>query len=482
MPATIFFSWQLDTPPALGRNFLHSALEAACRALGKEKDVEDASRDPLTVDSDTQGEPGQPPIVETILKKIDAAQLFVADMTYTAQSVDGKHAPNPNVLIEYGWALKGKTHSRIISVMNTAYGKPPEIELPFDLRYARWPLFYHLVDDATPEVKAEVKRKLVKDLASRIRACLRDVQEAPEAPPRLPFTDLRVRAIEAGWNGDIHAATIGDNDWGSFCRRLRQAVADGTLAFTGRRYLYDFGEEADDQPQVPIPPSHFDEYGFDIVQLATANNYDIFTSKLGVAPRELRGDIFRDLHVDDAQARAWLAHGGRPPAPSDVAVRTDIGGAAIGDCVPVCTLTVRNIGKADFERCLVEIVEFSGTLPPNAALPMTLRSANQIRSNERGRFLLSAGQEVVIPLAFHRPQRANEWFLVDEHGARHFFSADATKMIVRIYGGPAPGNALVFINTDAGWKAMPTVSTVPSDATLRTLSRTGLGAIGQLTG
>jgi hypothetical protein len=114
------------------------------------------------------------------------------------------------------------------------------------------------------------------------------------------------------------------------------------------------------------------------------------------------------------------------------------------------------------------MVEFSGTLTPNCALPLTLRSANQIRSNKRGRFLLSAGQEVLIPLAVHRPQRANEWFLVDEHGEKHFFSANPTKMILRIYGGPSPGNALVFINTDAGWRAMPTVSTVPSDATLRT--------------
>jgi hypothetical protein len=99
-----------------------------------------------------------------------------------------------------------------------------------------------------------------------------------------------------------------------------------------------------------------------------------------------------------------------------------------------------------------------------------------------GRFLLSAGQEVIIPLAFRRPQRANEWFLVDDAGAKHFFSADPTKMIVRIYGGPAPGNALVFIIADAGWKAMPTVSTVPSDVSLRTMSGTRFGGLGSLIG
>lgn len=468
MPATLFFSWQSDTPPATGRNFLRSALESACRTIGKDEAIEEAERG-LTVDSDTQGVAGQPPIIDTIFKKIDAARLFVADMTFVTERANGERSPNANVLIEYGWALKGKTHSRVICVMNTAYGKPPDIELPFDLRHARWPLAYHLPADAKADAKAEVKKQLTKDLISSIRACLQGEPESAQASRRMPLIELRASAIEAGWNGDVQAATVGDNDWLSFCRRLRQAAVDGAVALTGRRYLYDFGKETDDQPQVPIPPSHFDEYGFDMVQLATADNYDLFTSRLGVSPRDLRGSIFRDLYVDEAQARAWLAKDGKPPAASDVAVRVEAGGAGIGDYVPVCTLGIRNIGRTDFERCAVELVEFTGTLPPNAALPLTLRSANQIRSHECGRFLLSAGQEVKVPLAFHRPQRANEWFLFDEHGAKHFFSADPTKMLVRIYGGPAPGNALVFINTDAGWHAMPTVSTIPSDATLHSL-------------
>lgn len=183
------------------------------------------------------------------------------------------------------------------------------------------------------------------------------------------------------------------------------------------------------------------------------------------------------LQVDEAQAQAWLAQDGKPPAASDIAVRIAPGGAGIGDYVPVCALALKNIGTTDLERCLVEMIEFSGTLPPNIALPLTLRTANQIRGDERGRFLLSSGQEAIIPLAFHRPQRANEWFLVDDSGTKHFFSADPTKMIVRIYGGPAPGNALVFINTDAGWKALPMVSTVSSDVTLWSISAARLDSL-----
>ena len=174
-----------------------------------------------------------------------------------------------------------------------------------------------------------------------------------------------------------------------------------------------------------------------------------------------------------------LAQDGKPPAASDIAVRIAPGGAGIGDYIPVCTLALKNIGTTDLERCLVEVIEFSGTLAPNMALPLTLRTANQIRCGERGRFLLSSGQEAIMPLAFHRPQRANEWSLLDDSGNKHFFSADPTKIIMRIYGGPAPGNALVFINTDAGWKALPTVSTVPSDVTLRSMSATPLDSLGR---
>jgi hypothetical protein len=96
-----------------------------------------------------------------------------------------------------------------------------------------------------------------------------------------------------------------------------------------------------------------------------------------------------------------------------------------------------------------------------------LRTASQVRARQQGRFLLSAGQEVTIPLALHRVQRANEWFLIDETGETYFLGANPAKMIVRIYGGPSPGNALVFIDTDVGWRAVPSVSTVASDVTLR---------------
>jgi len=87
MNTSIFFSWQSDTPTKIGRNFLRKALEEACEEIVAESSISEALRDELVVDSDTQGEAGQPPIADTIFKKIDAAAVFVADVTFTAKRV-----------------------------------------------------------------------------------------------------------------------------------------------------------------------------------------------------------------------------------------------------------------------------------------------------------------------------------------------------------------------------------------------------------
>lgn len=167
MTRHLFFSWQGDTPNKVGRNFLRAVLENVCKEIATETTLDEAARE-LTVDSDTKGVAGQPPIVETILKKIDAAAVIVADMTLTGVRRDTRPTPNPNVLIEYGWALKSLGYSRVISVMNTAYGEPSSENLPFDLAHHRWPMQYSLPEDATPDVIADEKRRLTRDLKKAV--------------------------------------------------------------------------------------------------------------------------------------------------------------------------------------------------------------------------------------------------------------------------------------------------------------------------
>jgi len=66
--------------------------------------------------------------------------------------------PNPNVLIELGYALKALGHERIVLVFNKTFGKIEK--LPFDLRMHRT-LTYECAESVTD--RSEIKKNLVKD-------------------------------------------------------------------------------------------------------------------------------------------------------------------------------------------------------------------------------------------------------------------------------------------------------------------------------
>ncbi|NES73742.1 MAG: nucleotide-binding protein, partial [Okeania sp. SIO2D1] len=87
------------------------------------------------IDRDTQNVAGSPDIVKTIFEKIDEAQIFVCDVSIINKDANSRPTPNPNVLIELGYAMKTLGEGKIIMVMNTAFGTPEQ--LPFDLRMRR---------------------------------------------------------------------------------------------------------------------------------------------------------------------------------------------------------------------------------------------------------------------------------------------------------------------------------------------------------
>ena len=69
---TIFYSWQSDTPSNVNRGFIAKALRSALDRLKTDAALESALRDTeVSIDKDTQGIAGSPPIVETILRKIE---------------------------------------------------------------------------------------------------------------------------------------------------------------------------------------------------------------------------------------------------------------------------------------------------------------------------------------------------------------------------------------------------------------------------
>lgn len=167
MAFTVFYSWQSDIAGSINRNFIEDALKKSIDKLGKDLLIQEALRDSeIKIDKDTQGVPGIPPIVDVIFEKISRCGIFVPDLTFVGQTRGGRLLPNPNVLVEYGWALKEVTNSRIIPVMNAAFGEPSSETLPFDMRHLRFPLTYYLKEDAAPEERKKVKEELVNKLTS----------------------------------------------------------------------------------------------------------------------------------------------------------------------------------------------------------------------------------------------------------------------------------------------------------------------------
>lgn len=132
MSDKVFYSWQSDLPNSTNRGFIQEALEKAAKAIRNDDSIE---VEPV-IDRDTQGIGGSPDIASTIFDKIEQAKVFVCDVSFiTPAASEGRLTPNPNVLLELGYALKVIGAHRIIMVMNTAYGKIED--LPFDLRLKR---------------------------------------------------------------------------------------------------------------------------------------------------------------------------------------------------------------------------------------------------------------------------------------------------------------------------------------------------------
>ncbi|MBX3620623.1 MAG: hypothetical protein KF891_11660 [Rhizobacter sp.] len=211
----IFWSWQSDTPSSIGRDLVKSALKEAIKLLAEELDLAEAERPEL--DHDTKDVPGLAPIADTIFEKIDKSAIFIADVTLVGSTPDGKKTPNPNVMIELGYAMKSLGPGCLVLVANSAGGFRPE-DLPFDLRHRRGPITYELADSADRDARSKAQKSLVKDLTGALRVNLTSLAPAPIAEPpqytsladdrSIWFDPSQILKVHDGENGSLqHGAT-----------------------------------------------------------------------------------------------------------------------------------------------------------------------------------------------------------------------------------------------------------------------------------
>lgn len=165
MPNIVFFAWQLDTPSDHNKKFIWEALTHAANNLSTIGQPEMSPRP----ETDTQGAPGTPNIVETIFKRIRTSSVFIADLSFVGSTTRGKRISNPNVLIELGFAARAIGWDRTILVLNEAYGSADA--LPFDILQHRWPIEYRLTEKTT------VRDRRFETLSSALEAALRDCEQ-----------------------------------------------------------------------------------------------------------------------------------------------------------------------------------------------------------------------------------------------------------------------------------------------------------------
>jgi hypothetical protein len=165
MPNTVFFAWQLDTPSENNKSFIWEALLRAAPSAATMGRPELSPRP----ETDTQGIPGAPNIVETIFKRIRACSVFVADLSFVGSTTAGKKVPNPNVLIELGFAARSIGWDRTILVLNNAFG--PADALPFDILQHRWPIEYRVTENTN------VRDRRFESLSNALEEALRDCQQ-----------------------------------------------------------------------------------------------------------------------------------------------------------------------------------------------------------------------------------------------------------------------------------------------------------------
>ncbi len=166
MEITVFYAWQDDRPRKTTRFLIRDALIAACDQLSADKAIPHSFK----VDESTKDVPGMCDIPNTILEKINACHIFLADFTFVGESQsragkDVKQIPNPNVSLETGYAAHAKGFARLVAVMNKAYGKPDDQMFDTKRRHA---ITYQLDEKCSAADITRAHKVLAKELAEAL--------------------------------------------------------------------------------------------------------------------------------------------------------------------------------------------------------------------------------------------------------------------------------------------------------------------------
>jgi hypothetical protein len=163
MKVPIFYSWQSDLPNNKNRGLIETALnKAKDNILSGNQNVTE-----IEIISDSRGENGTPDLVSSIFNKIDSCDIFIADISIINANTNTRLSPNPNVLLELGYASHVVGWNKSICIFNSEYAKVEE--LPFDIR-TRKPITFNTSASTT-----EAKKLLANNLAQSIDGIVNNI-------------------------------------------------------------------------------------------------------------------------------------------------------------------------------------------------------------------------------------------------------------------------------------------------------------------
>lgn len=179
----IFFSWQSDLDSKTHRNYIEKCIKKSIKSLNKEKELHLF----LEYDRDTLRLPGSPDITSSIFDKIKKCTLFVADISNITMH-SNRSIPNPNVLIELGYAINILGWERIICFFDINTGTIEQ--LPFDIRQKRILAYNPLKENEDKRVisiindniislysQGKLSNPLVDYMKSKIDKCFLDISK-----------------------------------------------------------------------------------------------------------------------------------------------------------------------------------------------------------------------------------------------------------------------------------------------------------------
>lgn len=130
MEYKIFFSWQSDLPNKNNRSAIKFCINEAIKKLNTK-----IKGSVFLYDESTLDKYGTPDIGNTIIDKINKADVFLCDISIINKNSKFRKTPNPNVLYELGYASSQLGWDKILCLFNMDSGRIED--LPFDINHKR---------------------------------------------------------------------------------------------------------------------------------------------------------------------------------------------------------------------------------------------------------------------------------------------------------------------------------------------------------